>query len=83
MTHSKRHNPGKREREARKRHRRGLTMFFDHQTSEWVRLKLGRKKGLKLLLRDFFIEPSRGLTASLLSVADAEMPDGIPEEYPS
>jgi hypothetical protein len=35
---------GKREREARKRHRRGSIWFVPKGTSEYVQLKLGRKK---------------------------------------
>ena len=43
-------NPGKREREAGKRHRRGATSF--RGAAGWTTLKLGRKHWLRLIRRE-------------------------------
>lgn len=65
-------NPGKREREAGKRHRRGTTSYREAGAAEWTTLRLGRKH----LLRNFRLRALR----RVMTVAESEKrANGAPE----
>ena len=61
MSSIRRHaNPGRREREARKRHRRARVWFYDHNVGAMVGpLKLGRKHHLRRMVRILAVADSR------------------------
>ena len=60
---------GKREREARRRHKRPKVSFLPQTGAEWVTLKLGRKKDLAFWVRTLSARPRRGMAA--VPVADS------------
>ena len=53
----KHHTPGKREREARKRHRRGGVVT--HDAAEWKLLKLGREHFRRWVMTSMCVADSR------------------------
>ena len=75
MSRARRHeNPGKREREAGKRHRRGqIGGIFYHLSAEWTTLKLGHKHFRRLARREEKVR-------QVMAVAESEKrANGAPE----